>query len=181
MNILILGASGSGQTTLGQALAKLLAFEFLDADDFYWLPTAPAYQEKRDTESRLSAILQAMRSKSVVIAGSVLGWGSALEDNFDLIIFLSLETKIRLQRLRIREQQELGVVDEAFITWASEYENPHFYSRNRAKQEQWLADQRAKVITIAGDLSVQQRLDIAQLAIVEQAITDELLNVVKIS
>tara|TARA_R110000737_G_scaffold281083_1_gene287685 strand:+ start:739 stop:1248 length:510 start_codon:yes stop_codon:yes gene_type:complete len=165
MNILILGASGSGQTTLGQALADSLTFDFLDADDFYWLPAIPAYQEKRDTDARLSLILQAMRSKSVVIAGSVLGWGSVLEESFNLIIFLSLETKIRLQRLRIREQQELGFVDEEFITWAGEYENPNFYSRNRTKQLQWLANKRAKVITIAGDLSVQQRLNIAQAAI----------------
>lgn len=87
MNILIMGASGSGQTTLGKALASRLAFTFLDSDDFYWLPTEPAYQEKRDVDLRLALILRAMESKHVVIAGSILGWGEALEQSFDLVVF----------------------------------------------------------------------------------------------
>jgi uridine kinase len=158
VNILILGASGSGQTTLGNALASKLAFTFLDADDFYWLPTTPAYQEKRDISLRLSLIIQAMESKSVVIAGSVLGWGHALEECFDLIVFLSLDTEIRLSRLKVREQQELGFVDDDFIAWAKEYENPNFSSRNRVKHLDWLASKQAKVISIEGDLTVEQRL-----------------------
>jgi uridine kinase len=168
MNILVIGASGSGQTTLGEALAEKLAFTFLDADDFYWLPTTPAYQEKRDVKARLSLILQSMASKSVIIAGSVLGWGSDLEDCFDLIIFLSLDTEIRLSRLRVREQQELGFVDEEFIAWANEYENPDFTSRNRVKQIAWLAKKQASVVVIDGDLTVEQRLAIAMKSLENQ-------------
>ncbi len=153
-----MGASGSGQTTLGKALANKLAFTFLDADDFYWLPTTPAYQEKRDMESKLSLILSAMESKPVVIAGSIIGWGSVLEQCFDLVVFLSLDTDIRVSRLKMREQQELGFVDDEFIAWAQEYENPSFYSRNRVKHLSWLASRQAKVISIAGDLTVEQRL-----------------------
>ncbi len=153
-----MGASGSGQTTLGKALASKLAFTFLDADDFYWLPTTPAYQEKRDMDSKLSLILSAMESKSVVVAGSIIGWGSALENSFDLVVFLSLDTDIRISRLKVREQQELGFVDDEFITWATEYENPNFYSRNRVKHLNWLASQQAKVVSIDGDLSVEHRM-----------------------
>jgi adenylate kinase family enzyme len=39
MRVLITGASGSGTTTLGRALAARLGFAFLDADDYYWLPS----------------------------------------------------------------------------------------------------------------------------------------------
>jgi uridine kinase len=158
VNILIMGASGSGQTTLGEALASKLAFTFLDADDFYWLPTTPAYQEKRDMNSKLSLILSAMESKSVVVAGSIIDWGSALENSFNLVVFLSLDTDIRISRLKVREQQELGFVDDEFIAWATEYENPDFYSRNRVKHLNWLASQQAKVVSIDGDLSVEQRM-----------------------
>jgi adenylate kinase family enzyme len=47
MRILVTGASGSGTTTLGKALAEQLACAFLDADDFFWFPTNPPFTQKR--------------------------------------------------------------------------------------------------------------------------------------
>ena len=37
----ILGASGSGTTTLGRALAARLQCPHFDTDDCFWLPTDP--------------------------------------------------------------------------------------------------------------------------------------------
>ena len=37
----ILGASGSGTTTLGRALAERLQCPHFDADDYFWVPTDP--------------------------------------------------------------------------------------------------------------------------------------------
>jgi adenylate kinase family enzyme len=53
MRILITGASGAGTTTLGKAVASKMNWSFIDTDDYYWLPTKPQYQEKRDHFSRL--------------------------------------------------------------------------------------------------------------------------------
>ena len=39
----ILGASGSGTTALGQALAEHLRCPHFDTDDYFWLPTDPPY------------------------------------------------------------------------------------------------------------------------------------------
>jgi adenylate kinase family enzyme len=36
MRICVFGASGSGMTTLGRALASDLELAFLDSDDFFW-------------------------------------------------------------------------------------------------------------------------------------------------
>lgn len=43
MHIHITGASGSGTTTLGRALAQALGWRYLDADRYYWLPTSPPF------------------------------------------------------------------------------------------------------------------------------------------
>jgi adenylate kinase family enzyme len=43
----ILGASGSGATTLGAALAQRLGFTHLDSDDFFWIKTDPPYVTPR--------------------------------------------------------------------------------------------------------------------------------------
>jgi adenylate kinase family enzyme len=45
----ILGASGSGTTTLGKAIANELAAPHFDTDDYYWLPTSSSPKPRRPT------------------------------------------------------------------------------------------------------------------------------------
>jgi len=158
MKILIMGASGSGQTTLARELSKHLSFKFIDADDLYWLPTKPAYQEKRAIDLRLSMTLKEMKCPNIVLAGSIMGWGDALENAFDIIVFLSLDTELRIKRLKQREMVELGFIDQDFLAWAKEYENPEFESRSRLKHENWMSKRQAYILKIEGDLTVKQRL-----------------------
>lgn len=159
MKILVMGASGSGQTTLGKELSNYLSFKFIDSDNMYWLPTKPEYQKKRDIDSRLSMTLKEMRPENVVMAGSIMGWGDKLENAFDIIVFLSLDTNIRIKRLEQREMLELGYIDQAFLDWAKEYDNPNFDSRSRLKHETWMSKRQAQIIKIEGDLTVKHRLD----------------------
>jgi adenylate kinase family enzyme len=51
--IQVTGASGSGVTTLGRALADALALPHHDTDDYFWQPTAPPYRTQRDAADRL--------------------------------------------------------------------------------------------------------------------------------
>ncbi len=155
-----MGASGSGQTTLAKQLSKHLGYGFIDSDDMYWLPTQPAYQKKRDIGQRLSKTLKQMKNHNIVMAGSIMGWGEELENAFDIIVFLSLDTKIRIKRLKQREIVELGFIDHEFLAWAKEYENPDFNSRNRFKHEAWILKRQAQILKIEGDITVQQRLDL---------------------
>ena len=159
MYVLIMGASGSGQTTLAKELSKHLSYKFLDSDDLYWLATKPAYQKKRNIDQRLIMTLKEMKNYNVVLAGSIMGWGDELENAFDIIIFLSLDTEIRLRRLKQREIVELGFIDQGFLAWAKEYENPDFTGRNRLKHENWISKRQGQILTIEGDLTVQQRLE----------------------
>ena len=48
----ILGASGSGTTTLGRALAERLQGPHFDTDDYFWLPTDPPYTQRRERTER---------------------------------------------------------------------------------------------------------------------------------
>ena len=50
----IFGASGSGTSTLGRAVADRAGFRFLDTDDYYWLPAEPMYTLKRPIPERLA-------------------------------------------------------------------------------------------------------------------------------
>lgn len=73
----IYGASGSGTSTLGRYLAEQFQYAFLDADDYFWLPTDPKFTTKRPIEQRVPLIRQdiAAAKNGAVLSGSLVGWG----------------------------------------------------------------------------------------------------------
>ena len=160
MLILITGASGSGTSTLGAALAKELGTAHLDADDYYWLPTTPPFTTKRDRTERLALALHDVRAKqNAVVTGSIMEWGLELENAFDLIVFLYLDAAIRVERLRAREIAYLGKADEEFLEWAAQYDEGIQGGRSLAKHRAWLAARTCPVLELRGDLSVRDRVD----------------------
>jgi adenylate kinase family enzyme len=159
MLILITGASGSGTSTLGAALARELGIAHLDADDYYWLPTEPPFTKKRDRAERLSSVLRDVREKqSAVLAGSVMEWGVELENAFDLIVFLYVDAAIRVERLRARELERFGMSDPEFLAWAAQYDEGALDGRSLARHRAWLAARTCPVLELRGDHSVGVRV-----------------------
>jgi len=147
----ILGASGSGVTSLGRALAEALAFPHHDTDDYFWQPTVPPYQRKRERAERLRLMQEVFLPRADwILSGSLEGWGDDIIPRFDLVIFLSTPREIRLQRLRAREATHFGSdavapggwrhrETEDFVAWASHYEDGDREGRSLAKHTAWLA------------------------------------------
>ena len=158
MRILITGASGSGASTLGRALAQKLDSAYFDADDYYWLPSEPRFSEKRDKNLRLSLLLAALHAApSAVVGGSIVDWGVELENSFALIVFLTVPASIRIERLRQREIEQPGHADPAFLEWAAQYDEGRMDGRSLAKHERWLAARPCPVLRLDGDMSVNER------------------------
>lgn len=44
----ILGASGSGTTTLAERLSQEFGYTHLDTDNFFWVKTDPAFKQIRE-------------------------------------------------------------------------------------------------------------------------------------
>jgi hypothetical protein len=159
MRIHVTGASGSGTTTLAEALANSLVLRHLDADNYYWLPTSPPFKQKRNPSERFALLRNEIQANSgVVLSGSVMGWGPEIEDSFSLIVFLYLPAELRVERLRQRELERFGQVDEAFLQWAYEYDKGPSEGRSLAKHEAWLAQRSCPVLRLGGDLSVADRV-----------------------
>lgn len=142
----ILGASGSGTTTLARALATRWSVPHADTDDYFWLPTDPPYRENRSPSERL-ALMQALfvPRAAWVLSGSLLGWGESIAEGGDAMVFLTLDPTERHQRLEERENVRApGVaVDDpervGFLEWAASYDDPECSGRSRAAHERWLA------------------------------------------
>lgn len=162
----ILGASGVGTSTLGAALSEVLPHTHMDTDDYYWLTK---YTEQRQISVRIATLQQDLSlHNNWVLTGSLCGWGNVFKNNFDLVIFLWISEKIRLERLKQREFQRYGSEilpggrkyedSQKFLAWASLYDHAGKEVRSKALHEQWLQDLPCPVLRIEGDYSVQERV-----------------------
>jgi adenylate kinase family enzyme len=153
LRIHVAGASGTGTSTLGKAFAEATGAQWLDLDDFYWLSTSPPFQVKRSKAERLALLVERIReSPDVVVSGSLMQWGREVEDGWDLIVFLTAPTPVRIDRLRAREMARYGSVNPEFLVWAERYDDPDFTGRSRALHERWLAERSCPILRLDAEL-----------------------------
>lgn len=158
----IFGASGSGTTTLGKRIAEELGYKLMDTDDYFWLPTNPAYTTKRLVEERIRMMIADIHSaENVVISGSLTDWGDSLIPYFTLAIRVHTDTNVRIERLRSRERQKFGNrIDKGgdmyenhmeFIEWAKQYDSGDIFIRSKAKHDEWQKLLSCEVLNVDGN------------------------------
>jgi adenylate kinase family enzyme len=161
LKVHIVGASGSGTTTLARALAPALGATALDSDDYFWWPTDPPFRDRRDRAVRHRLVMaDLVQHPRAILSGAIIGWGDDVEHAFDLVVFLSLPHDLRVSRLRARELARYGRINEPFIAWAAGYDDdpPTSPTRNRRRQLEWLTARRCPVLRLEGDLTVAERV-----------------------
>ena len=166
----ILGAAGSGTTTLGLELAKELGFKHFDTDDFLWVETNPPYQQKRSIPKREELLsIELENDTNLVLTGSMVGWGEQLTSYFDLVIYLWIPQEVRISRLRERERNKFGSEIDAggkmhkthleFIEWASEYDTGDENMRSKRYHELWLDKLNCKVLKLEGLYELDEKIN----------------------
>ncbi|WP_338876051.1 adenylate kinase [Spirosoma sp. SC4-14] len=169
MRIHLVGASGSGVTTLGEALAARLSIPYFDADAYYWLPTQPPFQVRHDPTVRNQLLKTDLNQHpNWIVGGSLDSWGSYWETLFDLVVYLWIPADIRIQRLWQREIDRYGFGaqqnaeqrqrSEAFIEWAAGYDSGLQQGRSKPRHESWLQQLSCPVLRLEGDLTVEERI-----------------------
>lgn len=165
----IVGASGSGTTTLAKVLCRNLIFECFDTDDYFWESTNPPFQKKRAIKERKKSLKEKLESsKKWVLSGSLCGWGDEFIPYFDLVIYLWIPQDIRLTRLIERERRRYGkeiqiggTMYEAhleFIEWASRYDKGDINMRSRVLHDKWLSELKCHTLIIEGDIDLEEKL-----------------------
>lgn len=147
----ILGAPGSGVTSLGKELATRLGCPHLDTDDYHWFTDdALPYRRRRNPDHRrllMSRDLDA--SPAWILSGSLCGWGDVFIPRFDAVIYLWLPAELRVTRIQAREIQRYGAerlapggdlqgVFEKFISWAAAYDAVNDNIRSKDQELKWL-------------------------------------------
>lgn len=149
MHIHITGASGSGTSTLGLALAETLGIRHLDTDDFFWMPTDPPFTTQREVGARIAMLRQeALPDADWVLSGSAMKWGGEFEPLYDLVVFLRIDPIVRMERIRRREEERYGerirpggdmaVKSREFMEWAESYDTAGPERRSLVAHEEWL-------------------------------------------
>ena len=166
----IFGASGSGTTTLGRAIADRTGYRFLDSDDYLWLPTDPQYTTKRPSEERVALLERDIdASGGAVVSGSLVGWGDALMDRFTLAVRLVVPHDVRMARLERRECQRYGdrilpggdmcQIHRDFLQWAAGYEDGPATMRSRAMHDLWQQKLSCPLLTLDGTRPVEELVE----------------------
>lgn len=161
----IVGASGSGTTTLGAALARDRGLRHYDTDDYYW---KTKYTEAAPVAVRLETLGRDLTGDQWVLSGSLAGWGDPLVPLFDLVVFVYLDPTLRLERLVERERCRYGdaiapggpLADEhqAFVAWARQYDHADETMRSLRRHEAWLAQLPCAVLRLRGEWELAQKV-----------------------
>ena len=163
----IFGASGSGTTTLGQAIADRTGYRFLDSDDYLWMLTDPQYTTKRPSEERLALLEGDIdASDGAVVSGSLVGWGDPLIPRFTLAVRLVVPHDERMARIERRELDRYGdrirpggdmyEISQAFLAWAAGYEDGPATMRSRAMHDLWQQKLSCPLLTLDGTRPVEE-------------------------
>lgn len=167
VRINVIGASGSGTSTLGQSLALALGIPFFESDDFYHASTDPPFQRQRPARERYQLLCRDLKPEaSWVLSGGVVGWVPCPELRFTCVVFLYVPTEIRVERLRLRERRRFGSrideggdmhdIHENFIDWASRYDIGDIEGKTLARHEAFLRSLRCPVLEYRGAGAVSE-------------------------
>ncbi|MDR1002786.1 MAG: AAA family ATPase [Oscillospiraceae bacterium] len=163
--ILIFGASGSGTTTIGRELARLLDCTHIEIDDIFWQKTDPPFQTPVPLEQRKRDLLAAaQKAGRFVASGSACGWDEAILPFLRLGVFVQTATAIRIERLKKREYNDFGERilpggdmyenHTEFLEWVAKYDDGGADMRSHALHEKWIEAAPCPILRVDGTRDV---------------------------
>ena len=102
MRLFIIGAAGSGKTTLAKRIALSLGMEMTNLDDLFWVNNGKNYGVKRPAKERDALLDTVLARESWIIEGAYVEWPRRGIDKADLILFLDVGLRELRKRIIMR-------------------------------------------------------------------------------
>lgn len=160
--IFIFGSAGAGKRTLGEAVSRELGFAHINTDDLFWRTGMKyPYTLMLPREERKVKLVDAIWThKNFVLSGNLDTISEHFEPMFDLAVYLTTNTHIRLERLQAREYEKLGdrileggdlyPMHRRFLDMAARYDSDGF--PNADKHSEWANTLPCPVLRLSGDM-----------------------------
>lgn len=173
--IIIFGAMGVGDTTLGKEVAKRLNYPHIDLDDHHWRwDTEIPYTVFRSREERTDSIMQAIsENPHFVMSGSMWSIRKAFEPLFDMAVFMTAPAEIRAERLRIRsvtrwgnrvlpggDMYESNDVYKDYLACAKSYDQDLCPNACIVQHEQWVQELPCPVLRVDGTKTIAENAEL---------------------
>ncbi len=163
--IILFGAMGVGDTTLGKEVARRLHFQHFDLDDYHWRwDTEIPYTIFRSREERTEHLMgDISKCEHFVMSGSMWSIRKAFEPMFELAVFLTAPAEIRAERIRSRsiarwgdrvlpggDMYEASAVYRDYDACARSYDTDISPQACMAQHEKWVAELPCPVLQVDG-------------------------------
>jgi adenylate kinase family enzyme len=130
MKIQVIGASGTGKSTLCRYISEKTDIDWIDTDRYLWKNAD--FTENYPVEERLRMYRHDVNSlDSYLVSGSVHTWNPQGFSDRELLVLLLLDEDIRMRRLYNREFANFGArmlpggdheqVTREFLSWSRTY------------------------------------------------------------
>jgi len=90
MKLFIIGAAGSGKTTLAKRLSERYNIAAVNLDDLFWNNSLDGYGNRRDEGERTALFDAVLRNESWIIEGAYVEWPLQAMKEADRIIYLKI-------------------------------------------------------------------------------------------
>ncbi|MFA5852811.1 MAG: hypothetical protein WC820_08920 [Spirochaetales bacterium] len=102
MKLFIIGAAGSGKTTLAKRIGLNLGLEMTNLDDLFWVNNGKNYGVKRPAAERDALLNSVLARESWIIEGAYVEWPRQGIDEADVILYLDVGLRELRKRIIMR-------------------------------------------------------------------------------
>lgn len=160
--ILIFGSAGAGKTTLGRITAQQLGLPFYSTDDYFWRAGMKyPYTLMLPREERAQRLMDALPGDGrFVLSGALDTVSEPFEPMLALAVYLTTNTRVRLERLQQREYKRWGnrilkggdlyPMHERFLKMAARYDSDSV--PNADAHAEWSMALPCPVLRLSGDM-----------------------------
>lgn len=172
--IILFGAMGVGDTTLGKELARRLNFQHFDLDDYHWRwDTEIPYTIFRSKEERTEHLMRDISKHShFVMSGSMFSIRKSFEHLFDLAVFMTAPAEIRAERIQSRsinrwgdrvlpggDMYESSEVFRDYLACARNYDMNIPLQACIVQHEQWVSELPCPVLRVDGMKAISENAE----------------------